>query len=83
MKRGQRDQEGNPVQTLQRALNKCYGFTLAPDGSFGPATENAVKYVQRYEGVTIDGSVGPETKWTMMWPLYKDGVFVGCWSRWA
>ena len=50
---------GEDVRYLQYTL----GITV--DGSFGPATETAVKNKQRTTGLVVDGSVGPATqkKW--------------------
>ncbi len=52
--------ESPAVADLQRALNKT-GASLATDGKYGPATEQAVKTFQRRAGVGADGSVGPQT----------------------
>ena len=46
---------GNDVRYLQYKL----GITV--DGSFGPATEKAVKAYQKSKGLAVDGSVGPAT----------------------
>lgn len=50
---------------LQKHLNNN-GFNLVIDGSFGPATENAVKAFQSKSGLTSDGIVGPKT-----WGAFK------------
>lgn len=50
-----------PVERLQIDLNNCYGDNLAVDGEYGINTENAVKAVQRSEGVPVDGDYGPQT----------------------
>ena len=56
MKRGSR---GEGVKQLQRNL----GMTGAEvDGSFGPATEKAVRTFQQTSGAKVDGIVGPETR---------------------
>lgn len=52
---------GALVKELQEALTKQKGFTLIADGDFGPATEAAVKEVQRKAGLVVDGIVGPQT----------------------
>ena len=50
---------GNDVRYLQ------YFLGIKVDGSFGAATETAVKNKQRQTGLVVDGSVGPATqkKW--------------------
>jgi peptidoglycan/xylan/chitin deacetylase (PgdA/CDA1 family) len=51
---------GTAVRTLQQALaNK--GYSLSPDGVFGPITQSAVKSFQSSQGITADGIVGPVT----------------------
>lgn len=52
--------ESPAVADLQRALNKT-GASLATDGKYGPATEQAVRSFQRRAGASVDGSVGQET----------------------
>lgn len=47
---------GNDVRWLQYKLN------ITVDGSFGPATLNAVKAYQKSKGLAVDGSVGPATQ---------------------
>lgn len=51
--------KGKDVERIQRALN------IAVDGSFGPATETAVKGYQKRKDLKADGMVGPST-WYMM-----------------
>lgn len=57
--------QGDQVKELQRELialgYDCGGI----DGSFGPATRNAVLNFQSDNHITIDGSVGPETRRTL------------------
>ena len=55
-----RGSKGDRVKELQTKLNKL-GYNLAVDGSFGPATDNAVKDFQKKYGLTVDGIVGPNT----------------------
>ena len=59
--------KGESVKALQ-ALLIGYGFkmtnngkTYSADGSFGIATENALKNYQRCVGLVVDGSCGPKT----------------------
>ena len=53
---------GSGVATLQRNLRFCYGQDIAVDGSFGPATERALKNAQASHGLVADGSYGPLTR---------------------
>jgi peptidoglycan hydrolase-like protein with peptidoglycan-binding domain len=55
------------IQGLCLAL-LANGLTI--DGSFGPATEAAVKSIQADHDVTVDGVVGPET-----WSVLVTGAF--------
>jgi hypothetical protein len=52
---------GPTVRTLQRALARVGHDPGAADGTFGPATETAVKAFQTDAGLTADGIVGPAT----------------------
>jgi len=52
------------VRNAQRLLN-VHNANLAVDGSFGPATEQAVKNVQTVFKLAVDGIVGPAT-WTVL-----------------
>lgn len=60
----------NPVRTLQTALVICEGYSIAIDGSFGPATESALKSWQKLKGLTVDGRYGPQTRSYMDWYKY-------------
>jgi peptidoglycan hydrolase-like protein with peptidoglycan-binding domain len=52
---------GEAVKGLQNAL-KARGYDAGQiDGVFGPATENAVRQLQRAAGLAEDGIVGPNT----------------------
>ncbi|MEU2134641.1 peptidoglycan-binding protein [Streptomyces sp. NPDC018352] len=51
---------GDAVAAAQSALNK-YGYGLAVDGQFGPATASAVISFQSDKGLSVDGVIGPET----------------------
>ncbi len=79
---------GNGVKALQMGMNLCYWGNngtgvlktrLVVDGSFGKATEDALKAVQRAHGITADGIYGVQSR-TNLWfsGLYsKVGSCVG------
>ena len=52
--------KGDKVKELQTKLNKV-GNNLVVDGSFGSATEKAVKEFQKKYNLTVDGIAGPNT----------------------
>ncbi|WP_269478683.1 N-acetylmuramoyl-L-alanine amidase [Hominibacterium faecale] len=54
--------KGGNVKRLQRILNKYVDAGLNIDGSFGPATEAALRKFQRKYGLAVDGSCGPKTR---------------------
>ena len=57
--------KGEEVKTLQRLL-VIFGYDIGKtgvDGSFGNATDTAVRKYQKVNGLTVDGSVGKAT-WT-------------------
>ncbi|MEB3290477.1 MAG: peptidoglycan-binding protein [Leptolyngbya sp.] len=56
--------QGPDVQALQTALTR-WGFSIVPDGVFGPATQTAVEQFQRRQGLVPDGIVGRQT-WTAL-----------------
>lgn len=57
-----RGAKGERVTRLQRVLNSWYPWLgLAEDGDYGPATENAVRELQKRAGITADGIAGPVT----------------------
>ena len=63
MKTLKKGSKGVQVRTLQ-ALLYGYGYNIGGsgvDGSFGPATDKAVRAYQKANGLTVDGSVGPKT----------------------
>lgn len=69
---------GQSVRQLQYMLNVVSQFvnsipTVAEDGIFGEATQNAVRAFQRFAGLTVDGVVGPAT-WNA---LYECVVGIG------
>lgn len=53
--------KGLDVIALQTLLNQ-HGAGLTVDGDFGPATEAALKHVQRQNGLSADGIYGPQTQ---------------------
>lgn len=57
----QRNSSGLYVSALQLFLNARTGSRLAVDGSFGPATQMAVKSFQKAKGLAQDGICGPKT----------------------
>ena len=52
---------GDAVRTIQTKLSNWGYFSGDIDGIYGPRTEEAVKYFQRKNGLTVDGVVGPAT----------------------
>lgn len=52
---------GNAVKAAQYLLKNKYGYSIDVDGSFGPATQSAVKNFQTRKGLSSDGIVGPAT----------------------
>lgn len=59
---------GNETARLQLTLSDL-GYTLKPDGIFGPMTREAVKTFQATHGLQADGIVGPLT-----WAALEAGV---------
>jgi len=52
---------GPAVSAVQKLLKDKFGYNLAVDGAFGPATNGAVMDFQTQNGLTVDGIVGPNT----------------------
>ncbi|MFT8442178.1 MAG: peptidoglycan-binding protein [Bifidobacterium aquikefiri] len=52
---------GYSIAQTQRLLN-VYGYKLAVDNSYGPATRAAVRDFQSKHGLTVDGYAGPATQ---------------------
>lgn len=77
-----RGDTGEDVKALQTALNK-EGYSLDVDGSFGPATEAAVKDYQSKNGLSADGLVGPQTKGELKKDGYAKGTLGVKESDWA
>lgn len=55
-----RGSTGDAVRILQAKLNNI-GFSLIVDGSYGPATEKAIKELQSKQGLKVDGEYGKIT----------------------
>ena len=68
MRRGNKN---NGVKYLQRVMRDQYDYAIAVDGDFGPATENALKALQRRLGISADGVYGPQTRDAICWPLWE------------
>ncbi len=58
LKKGSKGQE---VRTLQTKLKNWGYYSGSVDGIFGTQTQNAVKYFQRVNGLSVDGVVGKKT----------------------
>ena len=52
--------QGTDVAEIQGQLSS-FGYDVAADGDFGPATAEAVKDFQATHGLAVDGMVGPST----------------------
>jgi cell wall-associated NlpC family hydrolase len=57
----------NCVKFAQTGINRVSGRGLTVDGRFGPATDRAVRDLQRLLHLKVDGVVGPET-WRVLFP---------------
>lgn len=58
----QRGSSGSAVSTIQTKLKNWGYYSGSVDGVYGSATEEAVRYFQRENGLTADGKVGPATQ---------------------
>lgn len=52
---------GEHVTNAQRKLHQWGYYKGNVDGIFGPKTDEAVKFFQRSNGLTVDGVIGPQT----------------------
>ncbi|HEX4831934.1 MAG TPA: peptidoglycan-binding protein [Trebonia sp.] len=57
----QRGNSGWAVRAVQHNLRYAYGYGIAVDGIFGPATQGAVRGFQARYHIGVDGIVGPVT----------------------
>ena len=57
-----RGDHGSQVRKLQRCLDRLMDADLTVDGSYGPATEAAVRKFQKKCGLTPDGMAGSKTR---------------------
>jgi hypothetical protein len=53
---------GDQVKNLQKDLNYVMKSGLSVDGSFGTATQTAVKAFQKKYGLSVDGTYGPKSQ---------------------
>jgi len=67
----QNGSQGHPILTLQFLLC-AHGHNLTVDGTFGPATEAAVKAFQTSKGMTADGIMSAQT-WSSVVIQVKKG----------
>lgn len=79
-----RGSTGTAVRELQFYLYLMSAYessipAVSIDGSFGAATENAVRAYQRFAKLTVDGVVG-RTTWNS---LYGKAASCGCPARWS
>ena len=52
---------GEEVKQIQTKLKRWGYYTGSVDGIYGSKTQEAVKYFQRKNGLTVDGIAGPKT----------------------
>ncbi len=57
----QNGMSGDQVRSLQRRLKDLGYLSGSADGDFGPATEQAVRWFQEVNGLTVDGKAGRNT----------------------
>ncbi len=65
---------GDDVKWVQAVLWKL-GYDISIDGSYGPATRDAIKEFQTDYRLTVDGSCGPNTRSKLLeqWNRIKNG----------
>jgi hypothetical protein len=63
-----RGAKGGWVKKCQAILAANMGQNIAADGDFGSQTDGAVRNVQTFFGLTVDGIVGPQT-WTVLFSV--------------
>jgi hypothetical protein len=61
----QQGAQGDEVKSIQSLLNGKCSQGLALDGDFGPATDQAVRSLQAFLKIGVDGVVGEQT-WTVL-----------------
>ena len=57
----QNGMSGDQVRSLQKRLKELGYLSGSADGDFGPATEQAVRWFQEVNGLTVDGKAGRNT----------------------
>ena len=70
---------GDDIRCLQICLN-ILGISCEVDGSFGPATKQAVIEFQSRYGLTQDGSCGPQTKSKIIEAVRPTGLTIAAGS---
>lgn len=66
MQQIRRGDSGGFVTKAQAILTANFGQDIAADGLFGALTDQAVRNVQRFFGLDVDGIVGPQTWGTLL-----------------
>jgi hypothetical protein len=61
----QQGAQSDEVKSVQSLLNGKCSQALALDGAFGPATDQAVRSLQAFFQISVDGIVGEQT-WTVL-----------------
>jgi peptidoglycan hydrolase-like protein with peptidoglycan-binding domain len=56
----ERGDQGDAVRDVQSRL-RTLGYSMTPDGNFGPYTESKVQEFQRHNGISPTGKIGPTT----------------------
>jgi peptidoglycan hydrolase-like protein with peptidoglycan-binding domain len=78
LRKGVEDHEGVAVNRLQEMLNLYVGgpYTVEPNGTFGPETEEAVNIFKRGQNLPDDGIVGPRA-WTRLLEAFFSSLGFG------